>query len=126
MNQYELVVILTPVLSDEEVRKTMGQYKSIITEAGGEMVHEESWGLRQLAYPIAKKTTGIYQLVEYKAPGDVNAKMDILFKRDDNVMRHQVVALDKYAIEYNEKRRKGEIGKKKEPAAEAASENAES
>lgn len=121
MNQYELVVILTPVLSEEEVKKTVSTYTDFIKENGGSIVHHEAWGLRQLAYPIQKKTTGIYQLLEYSAPGDLNAKMEVLFKRDDAIMRQMITRLDKYAVDYNERRRKGEVGRKKkvEAAAEA-------
>jgi small subunit ribosomal protein S6 len=113
MNHYELIVILSPVLSDEESKKTIKAYTDSITEAQGVVVHEEAWGMRQLAYPIQKKTTGIYHLVQYQAPGDLNAKMEIAFRRDDNVIRHMITRLDKYAVEYAEKRRNGEIGKKK-------------
>lgn len=120
MNQYELVMILTPVLSEEEVKKTVDRYKDFVTENGAEMIHEEAWGLKQLAYPIQKKTTGIYYLLEYKAPGDVNGKLDILFGRDDNVIRFLTTRLDKYGIEYAEKRRRGEVGPKRKAAAKAA------
>lgn len=113
MNHYELIVILSPVLSDEESKKTIKAYTDSITEAQGVIVHEEAWGMRQLAYPIQKKTTGIYHLVQYQAPGDLNANMEVMFGRDDNVIRHMVTRLDKYGIEYADKRRNGEIGKKK-------------
>ncbi|MFT7588438.1 MAG: small subunit ribosomal protein S6 [Limisphaerales bacterium] len=119
MNQYELVVILTPILSEEEVKKTMSKYTDFITENGGSIVLQEAWGLRQLAYPITKKTTGIYQLLEYAAPGDLNTKMDVLFKRDDSIMRQLITRLDKYAVIYNERRRKGEVGRNKKVTAKA-------
>ncbi len=113
MNHYELIVILSPVLSDEESKKAIKVYTDSITEAQGVIVHEEAWGMRQLAYPIQKKTTGIYHLVQYQAPSDLNAQMEITFRRDDNVIRHMITRLDKYGIDYAEKRRNGEIGKKK-------------
>jgi small subunit ribosomal protein S6 len=113
MNQYELLLIFTPVLSDDEIKSAVKRYTDLITENKGEIVSEEIWGLRQLAYPIQKKTTGIYVILEYKAPGDVNAKMDVQFYRDDQVMRHMITALDKYAIEFNERRRNGDLGKHK-------------
>ncbi len=113
MNNYELIMILNPVLSDEEVRNTTAKYRSMVTDAGGSMVHEEAWGMRQLAYPIQKKTNGIYHLMEFLAPGTLVDAMEIQFKRDDVIMRQMITRLDKYAVDYNEKRRKGEIGKKK-------------
>ena len=106
LNQYELVIIFTPILSDEETKGVIGVYSDFVTENGGEMVHQETWGLKQLAYPIEKKTTGIYHLYEFKAPGDIVHKLEVQFKRDDRVMRHLLTRLDKYAIQYNESRRK--------------------
>ncbi len=60
MNQYETVIVYTPILSDDEVKRIINSHKELIANYGGEFLHEELWGLRQLAYPIKKKTTGIY------------------------------------------------------------------
>ena len=106
MNHYELMMIYTPILSDEELNNAIDTYGSFIKDNGGEIVHQETWGLKQLAYPIDKKTTGIYHLFEFRAPGEVIGKLEIQFKRDDKVMRHLTTALDKHAVEYNEGRRK--------------------
>ena len=114
MTQYETVVILTPVLSTEEAKSTMGNYVKLMKEAGAEMVHEENWGLKQLAYPIRKKTTGIYHLIEYKAQGDIVSRLEVAFKRDENVIRWLTTKEDKHAIDYNKRRANGEIGRKKE------------
>ena len=80
---------------------------SFVKDNGGEVLHENPWGLKSLAYPINKKTTGLYWVMEYKAPSDFNEKLKIQLLRDDNVMRHMFTALDKYAVEYNEKKRSG-------------------
>ncbi|HUR11570.1 MAG TPA: 30S ribosomal protein S6, partial [Flavitalea sp.] len=77
------------------------------TEAGGEIVNSNPWGLKSLTYPIQKKTTGIYWVAEFRASSDFNEKLKIQLLRDDNVMRHMFTALDKYAVEYNEKKRRG-------------------
>jgi small subunit ribosomal protein S6 len=114
MNNYELIMILNPVISEEEVRATTGKYRDMVTAAGGSIVNEEAWGMRQLAYPIQKKTTGIYHLLEFTGPGEIVDQMEIQFKRDDVIIRQMITRLDKFAVEYNEKRRKGEIGKKKQ------------
>ncbi len=114
MNNYELIMILNPVISEEEVRTTTAKYRDMVTEAGGTVVNEEPWGMRQLAYPIQKKTTGIYHLLEFTAPTNMVELMEVQFKRDDVIIRQMITRLDKYAVEYNEKRRKGEIGKKKQ------------
>ena len=107
MQNYELMVIFTPVLSEEEYRTAQKKFTSFLTENGGEAVHENAWGLKSLAYPIQKKTTGLYWVMEYKAPSDFNEKLKIQLLRDDNVMRHMITALDKYAVEYNERKKSG-------------------
>lgn len=119
VNHYELMVIFTPILSDEDTKKSIESYGNMVTDNGGEMIHQEAWGLRQLAYPIDKKTTGIYHLYEFKAPGELIEKIEIQFKRDDNIMRWMFTRLDKYGVEYNERRRKKLAEKKKEASTEA-------
>ena len=107
MNNYELMVIFTPVLSDDEFKSAQRKYATLVTDNGGSVVAENPWGLKSLAYPIQKKTTGLYWVIEYQAPSDFNEKLKIQLLRDDNVMRHMFTALDKYAVEYNAKRRSG-------------------
>jgi len=116
MNQYETVFILTPVLSDEQMKEAVKKYEDHLTGAGAEIVHEENWGMRKLAYPIQKKSTGFYQLIEYKAEGTVIADVETELKRDERILRFLTVKLDKHAIAYNEKKR----NKKAEAAAEEA------
>ena len=106
MNQYETVFILTPVLSDEQMKEAVKKYEDQLTSKGAEIVHEENWGMRKLAYPIQKKSTGFYQLIEYKAEGNVIADVETELKRDERVMRFLTVKLDKHAVAYNEKKRK--------------------
>lgn len=107
MNNYELMVIFTPVLNDENYAAAQKKYVDFITENGGTIVHSNPWGLKSLAYPIQKKTTGMYWVAEYTAPSDLNEKLKIQFLRDDNVMRHMIVKLDKHAVEYNARKRSG-------------------
>ena len=107
MQNYELMVIFTPVLSEDEFKAAQKKYTDLVTEAGGELVHSNPWGLKSLAYPIAKKTTGLYWVMEYTAPTNFNEKLKIQLLRDDNVMRHMFTALDKYAVEYNTRKRSG-------------------
>ena len=105
MNQYETVFILTPVLSDVQMKEAVDKFRDLLTAAGSEIINEENWGLRKLAYPIEKKTTGFYQLIEYKAEPDVIAKFELQMRRDERVLRYLTVKQEKYAIEYAEKRR---------------------
>ena len=107
MQNYELMVIFTPVLSDDDYKGAQKKFTSLISESGGEVLNEKPWGLKSLAYPINKKTTGLYWVVEYKAPSDFNEKLKIQLLRDDHVMSHMFTALDKYAVEYNERKRSG-------------------
>jgi small subunit ribosomal protein S6 len=104
-NQYETVFILTPVLSETQVKETVKRYLGYIRENGGEIVHEENWGLRKLAYPIQKKTTGFYHLVEFKSAGDFVEKLETQYRRDERIIRFLTVSMDKDAIAYAEKRR---------------------
>ena len=107
MNNYELMVIFTPVLSEEEFKAAQKKYADLVTENGGEVLHSNPWGLKSLAYPIAKKTTGLYWVIEYKAPTSFNEKLKIQLLRDESQMRHMYTVLDKYAVDYNTKKRSG-------------------
>jgi small subunit ribosomal protein S6 len=107
MNNYELMVIFTPVLSDEEFKAVQKKYSDLVAENGGGVVNSTPWGLKSLAYPIQKKTTGIYWVVEFTAPSIFNEKLKIQLLRDEQVMRHMVTRLDKYAVEYNQRKASG-------------------
>lgn len=114
MNQYETVFIATPVLSEAQMKETVKKFKSVITDGGGKIVHEENWGLRKLAYPIQKKSTGFYYLIEFQAEGALIEKLETEFRRDERIIRFLTFRMDKYAIEYAEKKRR----LKKEKASE--------
>ena len=105
MNQYETVFILTPVLSDVQMKETVEKFKSLLTANGAEIVNEENWGLKKMAYPIEKKSTGFYSLLEFKADPTVVEKLEIGYRRDERVIRFITVKLDKFAAQYAEKRR---------------------
>jgi small subunit ribosomal protein S6 len=106
MNQYETVFIMTPVLSDDQMKETVKKYQKFLKDGGAEIVFEDNWGLRKLAYPIQKKSTGFYYLIEFKAAGDLIRKLEVDFKRDERIIRFLTVKLDKHAVIYNEKKRK--------------------
>ena len=105
LNQYETVFICTPVLSEPQVKETVKKFRDIIASNGGEMIHEEDWGMKKLAYPIQKKSTGFYSLFEFKANPSLIKKFETEFRRDERVIRFMTVKLDKYAAAYSEKRR---------------------
>jgi small subunit ribosomal protein S6 len=104
-NQYETVFIITPVLSDPQMKETVMKFKNLIKDNGGEIIHEEDWGLKKLAYPIQKKTTGFYALIEFKSePAFIN-KLETEYRRDERLIRFITVKLEKYAVAYNNKKR---------------------
>ena len=107
MNNYELMVIFTPVLSDDEFKAEQKKYATLVKNTEGTIVAENPWGLKSLAYPIQKKTTGLYWVMEYTAPAEFNEKLKIQLLRDESVLRHLCTKLDKYAVEYNAKKRSG-------------------
>jgi small subunit ribosomal protein S6 len=106
LNQYETVFICTPVLSEPQVKEAVTKFKEVIAANGGEMLHEEDWGMKKLAYPIQKKSTGFFQLFEFKAEASVIAKLETDFRRDERIIRFMTVKLDKYAVEYSNKRKR--------------------
>ncbi|MGN5954008.1 30S ribosomal protein S6 [Sphingobacterium lactis] len=118
MQQYESVIILTPLLSEDAAKEAIAKFKDILVEGGAEIIAEDNWGLRKLAYPIQKKTTGFYHLTEFKAPGELIKKLEVQYKRDERVMRFLTISLDKHAVAYNEKKRSGAFNKKAETKTE--------
>jgi len=113
MKNYETVFILTPVLSEEQMKDAVKKYVKLLKGAGAKIVNEEIWGLKKLAYQIQHKSTGFYNLLEYEAAPNVIDELETEFRRDESVIRFLTVSLDKHALKYNEKRRKGEFNKKK-------------
>ena len=105
MNHYETVFILTPVLSDVQMKEAVDKFKAVITDNGGTITNEENWGMRKLAYPIQKKSTGFYALLQFDVEPTVIATLETQFRRDERVLRFLTFRLDKYAFEYAEKRK---------------------
>ena len=114
LNHYETVFILTPVLSDVQMKEAVEKFKTILTEQGAVIVNEENWGLRKLAYPIQKKTTGFYHLLQFEAEGALVDKLETAYRRDERVIRFLTFRLDKYAYEYTLKRRSKYAAKQEE------------
>ena len=103
-NRYETVFILTPVLSEAQMKEAVDKFRDFITSANGEVVHDENWGLRKLAYPIQKKSTGFYHLFDFEVDGDFIEKLEVEFRRDERVLRFFTVKMDKYAVAYADKK----------------------
>ena len=125
MNHYETVFILTPVLSDDQMTEAVAKFKDVLKKNNATLVNEELWGLRKLAYPIQKKSTGFYCLFEFEADPTIVKPLETAHRRDERVIRFLTFHLDKYAVEYAEKRRKLRAGKPQVNQAEAPAEATE-
>jgi len=106
LNQYETVFIATPVLSENQMKEAVQKFKRVIAENEGEIIHEENWGLKKLAYPIQKKSTGFYYLLEFKGPGNIVEKLEVQYRRDERIIRFLTFRMDKFSVEYADKKRK--------------------
>ena len=109
MKNYETLIVVTPLLSEEQMKEVVAKFKKILTDNSAEIVSEDNWGLKKLAYPIQKKSTGFYHLTEFKADGALINKLEVEYKRDERIMRFLTVALDKHAIAYNDRKRNGQL-----------------
>ena len=105
LKHYETVFIMTPVLSDEQMKETVEKYQKFLVSKGAEIVHEDHWGLRKLAYPIQKKSTGFYHLIEFKADATLIKEWEVTFKRDERILRFLTEVFDKHMLAYSEKKR---------------------
>jgi small subunit ribosomal protein S6 len=117
MRHYEVTFIVDPVLSNDEVNATVKKYTDMLTQAGYTIIHNDSMGLKELAYEIKKRHSGHYFSVEYAGnDGSIINKMELLLRRDDKILRFLTVALDKFGVKYNQDKRDGKIGKKNREA----------
>jgi small subunit ribosomal protein S6 len=117
MRNYEVTFIVDPVLSSDDVKGTAQKYVDLLTAEKATIVHINEVGLRQLAYPINKRQSGIYYCVEFEAvDGAFIGKVELALRRDEKILRYLTVALDKFGVKYNADKRAGKIGvtKKKE------------
>ena len=118
IKQYETVFIATPVLSETQMKEAVAKYVQLIADNGGEVVYQEDWGLKQLAYPIQHKTSGFYYLIEFKANPEFIATLETQYHRDERIIRYITVALDKDAVAYAEHRRQNRAAKAAAPKVE--------
>jgi small subunit ribosomal protein S6 len=111
---YEVLFIVTPLLNEAQMQETVEKFRQVLKENGADIIHEENWGLRKLAYPIQKKNTGFYHLIEFTGPPTIVDTLELAFRRDEKIVRFLTTALDKHAVAYNERRRKGEMNQQKQ------------
>ncbi len=115
MKQFEVTFIVDPVLSGDELKSTVGTYTDMLKNEGCKIVAIDELGLRQLAYDIKKRSSGVYYTIEFQAEtGAIIAKLELALRRDERIMRFLTISLDKFGIKYNDDKRNGKIGKVKE------------
>ena len=118
LKNYETVFILTPVLSEAQMKDAVEKFKKVLVDNKADIIHDENWGLKKLAYPIQHKSTGVYNLIEFAADPKTITALELEYRRDEKVLRFITVSLDKHALAYNDKRRRGAFNKKKPEAKE--------
>jgi small subunit ribosomal protein S6 len=115
MRHYEVTFIVDPTLSGDEVKTTAQRHIDALTGFGSEIVAVDEMGLRQLAYPINRRSSGFYYCVEFRTvKPDFLGKFELALKRDERLLRFLTVSLDKDGVKYNDDKRNGRIGKRKE------------
>jgi small subunit ribosomal protein S6 len=112
MTHYETVIIFSPLLSEDDVKKATKHYIKFLGDHKATIVEENYWGLKSMAYQISGKQNGIYFVTEFAGDSDLVAKFEIELKRDETILRFMTIKLDKFAIDYNDRKRKGLIGRK--------------
>jgi small subunit ribosomal protein S6 len=113
VRNYETVFILTPVLNEGQVQETVEKFSQVLKENGADIINSEAWGLKKLAYPIQKKNTGYYFLVEFTGSGNIVDTLELAFRRDERIIRFLTTVLDKHAVAYSQRRRNGEMNQQK-------------
>ena len=106
------------------MKEAVEKFSKVLTDNGAEIINTEEWGLRKLAYPINKKSTGFYALLEFNANPDVVKKLETAYRRDERVIRFLTFRQDKYAAEYAAKRRSLKAQKAEQKEAKVETEEA--
>ena len=88
---YEIVYIFDTALTEEQVGEKLEKFHKLITGGGGEITAVDQWGKRQLAYPIKKKTSGNYVVVQFTAEVDALPELERILKLDEDLMRYLIV-----------------------------------
>ena len=127
MKNYEITFIVDPVLSNDEIASTAQTYVDMLKSEGSTITYLDEMGLRQLAYPINKRTSGVYYCIEFSTEdGTIIPRAELALTRDERIMRYLTVRLDKYGVKYNQDKRDGKIGVNKDNANEDVSTNSKS
>jgi small subunit ribosomal protein S6 len=106
--QYELVYILPPDSTEQQVAELHGQIEAVVTRMNGAFDKTENWGRKRLAYEIGPNKEGVYVLEVINGSGELMKELDRRLKVMDQVMRHMVVRVDeeKKVVERTQTRRR--------------------
>ena len=110
MRRYEIVVILAPTLTEDEVEQSTETFQKAAEEKGAQIVEIEQWGKRKLAYPIKRHTEGIYIILTLEErSAEAVGELERRFKVSDSVIRFLTVRIDldlKRAEKFKARRKK--------------------
>jgi small subunit ribosomal protein S6 len=127
--QYELVYIVSPDATDQDIADLHTQVETIVARLHGEMVRTENWGRRKLAYRIGKYREGTYVLEVFNGTGELTKELDRRLKVSDLVIRQLIVRVDEElgVAEHSRSRRQANAQKRAakrppRPAGEPGSE----
>lgn len=121
MRHYEVTFIVDPVLSGDEVKSTAEHIQNELKNFGATLVAVDEMGLKQLAYAINRRSSGVYYCIEFSClSADWLGKFELNLKRDERLLRFLTVRLDKYGIKYNDDKRNGRVGKRRKEEVAAA------
>ncbi|HEX9689821.1 MAG TPA: 30S ribosomal protein S6 [Thermoanaerobaculia bacterium] len=94
MRLYDIVALVTPDLTDEDAQKVAAEYRKILSDGGAEIVKDETWGRRRLAFPILRKREAYYHYFQVSAEPAIIAETERRMKLSDQVLRHLAVRAD--------------------------------
>ena len=91
MNKYELAVVVSAKIEDEERAAVVDKCKALIERFGGTITHGDDWGKKRLAYEIQKMKEGFYYFIQFEAESSAPAEIESRIRIMDNVLRYLVV-----------------------------------
>jgi small subunit ribosomal protein S6 len=94
VRQYELVYILPPDSTEQQVAEIHEQVETVVTRMNGQIEKTDNWGRRKLAYEIGPHKEGVYVLEVINGPGELTKELDRRLKVLDQVVRHIIVRVD--------------------------------
>ncbi len=95
VRNYEIMVVINPDLSEDEVKKTTDNVVNIIKDNNGELIDIDRWGKRRLAYPINKKKEAYYYVIYFKLDSEKIIELEKKYKLMENILRHLIIITKK-------------------------------